>query len=124
MSDDSDFVLVRITSSPALQNAIALWADATTDASSSRRADLLRDKRRAITDFFAFAGKHPAEVRPSDVKAWQTALEASRLKPATVYWKISRLSSFYTWVMAAPELQEVIRDNPVRLARPKAPKAY
>lgn len=110
--------------SPALLNAIALWADATTDATSSRRLDLLRDKQRAVGDFFIFVGKHPADVTPLDVKAWQAALEAHGLKPATVYWKISRLSSFYTWAMAAPELQEVIRDNPARLARPKAPKAY
>jgi site-specific recombinase XerD len=59
-----------------------------------------------------------------DVKAWQSRLESSRLKPATVYWKISRLSSFYTWAMSASELKEIIRDNPARLARPKAPKAY
>ncbi|MFL6213206.1 MAG: tyrosine-type recombinase/integrase [Blastocatellia bacterium] len=124
MPINHSLTIVRIADSAALRNAIALWADATTDASSSRRADLLRDKQRAIADFFAFAEKHPAEVRPSDVKAWQAVLEAAGLKPATVYWKISRLSSFYTWAMAAPELQEVIRDNPVRLARPKAPKAY
>jgi site-specific recombinase XerD len=124
MSATNDLALVRIASSPALSNAIALWADATTAAASSRRADLLRDKRRAIAGFFAFAKKHPAEVTPLDVKAWQAALEADGLKPATVYWKISRLSSFYRWAMAAPELQEIIRDNPARLARPKAPKAY
>lgn len=124
MSASHDLVLVRIAGSPALRNAIALWADATTDPASSRRADLLRDKQRAIADFFAFAEKHPADVTPLDVKAWQAALEADRLKPATVYWKISRLSSFYTWAMTVPELKEAIRDNPARLARPKAPKAY
>jgi site-specific recombinase XerD len=107
-----------------LLNAIALWADATTDSASPRRHDLLRDKQRAVADFFSFAGKHPAEVTPLNVKAWQAALESSGLKPATVYWKISRVSSFYTWAMAASELKEIIRDNPALLARPKAPKAY
>jgi integrase/recombinase XerC len=124
MFEKGDLTTSRRVISPGILNAVALWADATTDAASSRRADLLRDKQRAVSDFFAFADKHPADVRPLDVKAWQAALEADGLKPATVYWKISRLSSFYTWAMAAPELREVIRDNPARLARPKAPKAY
>ena len=124
MFEKGDLTTSRRVISPGILNAVALWADATTDATSSRRADLLRDKQRAVSDFFAFADKHPADVRPLDVKAWQAALEADGLKPATVYWKISRLSSFYTWAMAAPELREVIRDNPARLARPKAPKAY
>jgi site-specific recombinase XerD len=112
------------SSSPALLNAIALWADATTDAVSSRRQDLLRDKQQAVISFFDFVAKHPAEVTPIDVKQWQAVLESYGLKATTIYWKISRISSFYTWAMALPELKELIRDNPARLARPRAPKAY
>ena len=50
--------------------------------------------------------------------------EAHGLAPATVYAKISRVSSFYEWAMESPELAQVIPRNPVKLARPKAPKAY
>jgi integrase/recombinase XerD len=109
---------------PALQNAIVLWADATTDAGTDRRPDLLRDKQHAVIAFFEFTGKHPAEVTPLDVKTWQAELEAQGLSPATVYARISRVSSFYHWAMKDLALAEMIHSNPVKLARPKAPKAY
>lgn len=51
-------------------------------------------------------------------------MEAQGLKPTTVYGRISKLSSFYEWAMRDPELGKVITSNPVRLARPKAPRAY
>jgi integrase len=108
----------------AIVGAVALWADARTDPASDRRLDLLRDKRIAVSDFFAHVGKHPARVTPLDVKTWQAELEAQGLAPATVYAKISRVSSFYKWAMESAELAQVIRSNPVKLARPKAPRAY
>jgi integrase/recombinase XerC len=46
------------------------------------------------------------------------------LQPATIYARISRLSSFYTWLMNDPQLAGEITSNPVLLARPKAPRAY
>jgi len=124
MSEHSDLITLRRSVSPALMNAVTLWADATTDATSARRQDLLRDKKQAVASFFDFIGKHPADVSPLDIKDWQAALEASGLKASTVYWKISRISSFYTWAMEAPELRETIKSNPALLARPKPPKAY
>jgi len=108
----------------ALAEAVALWADATTSPATPRRADLLRDKGRAVEAFFRETGKSPAEVSPLDVKRWQAAMETRGLKPATVYARVSRLSSFYTWAMRHSALGEVLDVNPVRLARPKAPKAY
>jgi hypothetical protein len=108
----------------AVAGAVALWADARTDPGSGRRLDLLRDKQNAVNDFFAYVGKHPAQVTPPDVRAWQAELETRELAPATVYAKISRVSSFYEWAMESPELAQIIRSNPVKLARPKAPKAY
>ena len=45
---------------PAIQNAIDLWANATTDPESGRRWDLLRDKSRAVALFFTWAGKPPS----------------------------------------------------------------
>ena len=107
-----------------LQNAIALWADARTDPESARRRDLLRDKTKAVTDFFGYVGKHPAQVTPLDVKAWQAELESRSLSAATIYAQISRASSFYEWAMSDPDLCQEILRNPVHLARPKAPKAY
>ena len=108
----------------ALQNAISLWADARTDPESARRHDLLRDNIRATTDFFTYTDKHPAQVTALDVKAWQAELERRGLSAATIYARISRVSSFYEWAISDPDLCQEIPRNPVHIARPKAPKAY
>lgn len=109
---------------PALQNAVELWATATTDAGSHRRADLVRMKTRSVGAFFSFTGKEPGQVTPLDVRVWQAQLEDQGLSTATVYARVSRVSSWYTWALSDPTLAEVVRHNPVALARPKAPKAY
>jgi site-specific recombinase XerD len=108
----------------ALLNAIHLWAAATTDAESTCCEDLLRSKRCAVSSFFAHSGKHPGEVTALDVKSWRDALEGKGFKPATVYARISRLSSFYAWVMRDPALGQFITSNPAQNARPKCPKPY
>jgi integrase len=108
----------------ALLNAIHLWAAATTDAESACCHDLLRSKRQAVSSFFAHTGKHPGEVTALDVKSWRDALEGKGFKPATVYARISRLSSFYAWVMRDPSLGQFITSNPAQNARPKCPKPY
>jgi len=108
----------------ALLNAINLWAAATTDATSACCQELLRSKRQAVSSFFAHAGKHPGEVTTLDVQGWRDALEGKGFKPATVYARISRLSSFYTWVMRDPALGPFITSNPAQNARPKCPKPY
>lgn len=107
-----------------LYAAIQTWADATTDAASRRRADLLRDKKRALAGFFAWVDKPPDQVTAIDIKSWQGELEAQGKAQATVYAMISRISSFYEWALKSPELRLQLRFNPVTLARPKAPKAY
>ena len=109
---------------PALRSAIQLWAEGSTAADSDRHDDLVRDKRAAVEDFFEFTGKHPADVAPSDTYAWREALEARKLKPNTVYSRISRLSSFYRWMMKDPVLGQYVRVNPALLARPKCPRPY
>src|SRR3954469_17712609 len=108
----------------ALLNAIHLWAAATTNAESACCEDLLRSKRQAVSSFFAHCGKHPEEVTALDVHAWRDVLEGKGFKPATVYARISRLSSFYTWVMRDPALGQFIISNPAQNARPKCPKPY
>lgn len=107
----------------ALRSALSFWADATTDATTRRRDELLKGKLKVIEDFFAFVEKHPGEVSPEDVKRWQQSLE-ERLRPATVYVRVSLLSSFYGWMMRDPMLARFVRSNPVPLARPRAPKPY
>jgi integrase len=74
--------------------------------------------------FFKFVGKHPADVVPMDVRKWLESLKERGLSPATIYQRACLLSSFYTWAMRDAELGSLIRSNPARLARPKAPKAY
>ncbi|MCA1634461.1 MAG: tyrosine-type recombinase/integrase [Acidobacteria bacterium] len=108
----------------ALLNAIHLWAAATTDAESACSNDLLRSKRQAVSSFFTFVGKHPGEVTALDVQGWRTLLEEKGFKPATVYARISRLSSFYEWLMRDPSLGQFIQSNPAHRARPKCPKPY
>ena len=39
---------------PALLNAVQLWADATTNAGTTRRRDLLRDKTIGVTSCGGF----------------------------------------------------------------------
>jgi integrase/recombinase XerC len=108
----------------ALRTALHLWATATTDAESHCRRDLLRAKQQAAANFFSYCGKLPGAVVPGDVEAWRKSLEERGFKPATVYARLSRLSSFYEWAMRDPQLAGLVEKNPVRLARPKAPKAY
>lgn len=108
----------------AVAASIDLWASSTTDPDTDRLADLLRDKRTAVADFFTFCGKRPQDVTPVDVKAWQEDLTARGLTSATVYARVSKLSSYYKWLMGDEALQQVIRSNPVDLARPKSPKPY
>lgn len=108
----------------ALRAAVSLWADSTSDVNSPRRQDMLRDKQQAVEDFFKFIKKSPTDVTALDVKAWQQAMESRGLAPATVYYRISRLSSFYSWAMRNSSLGQLVSANPVRLARPKAPKKY
>jgi integrase len=108
----------------ALCVAADVWAAATTAVDTPRRHDLRRDKARMVIAFFAFTERHPAAVTPLEVEAWRIALEGRGLAAETVYAYLSRLSSFYTWMLRDAELAQEIRHNPVLLARPKPPKPY
>jgi integrase/recombinase XerD len=103
--------------------ALEVWADKTTGSLSYRREDLQRDKQNSVLSFLAFAGKHPFSVRTRDCLAWRRQLE-KRYKPNTVYARLSRLSSFYNWLLSDPVLSKYLRSNPVLLARPKCPPPY
>ncbi len=108
----------------ALRSAIRLWADARTSDSVFRRGDLIKKKQEAVETFFAFIDKTPGEVDDLDVARWVERLRQQKLKPATLYARISFVSSFYCWAMRDPAVGAQIGVNPVVLARPKAPRAY
>jgi len=108
---------------PAMLNAVELWAEATTGADCFHRPTVLGAKRYAAVSFFKFVGKDIADVKVEDVQAWRVEMER-RHKPATVYARLSRLTSFYEWVMRDAMLGKFITSNPARLVRPKAPRAY
>lgn len=112
-----------------LAEQVAAWAAARTNRNSRRYDDLIRDKTNILLGdadnarapgFFTFSGKLPGEVTPDDVEAWHDALTRAGLSPATVYARVSRLSSFYEWLMETG----AALTNPTRTARPEAPPAY
>ena len=108
----------------ALRNALRLWAEAVTSASTQRRDELLHYKQKVVAAFFAFINKHPAAISPIDVERWRDDLKSQGLKPTTIYTRVCFLSSFFEWALRATALKEQITRNPVRLAMPKAPKPY
>ena len=124
MSENPSEALLRVEPEGAISSAIQFWAEATTRSETFDRSAKLQDKEQAVSRFFSFAGKHPGEITPEDVRAWRVYLEEQGQKPATVYARISRVSSFYRWLMADPLLGEHIRTNPAAQARPRFPQPY
>jgi integrase len=108
----------------ALRNAVQLWAEANTAGTSDHREDLIQAKIAAVLAFFRFSERELADVTSMDVRNWRESMEARGHKPATVYARVSRLSSFFEWLIRNPVLSSYIRSNPVSAARPKAPRAY
>jgi len=107
----------------ALRTAVELWASSSTRKSVRRRDELVAKKRKMVQSFFSKIGKEPGEVTPQDVQEWCEQMRREDGRPpaeATVYVRVSFLSSFYVW--AQRELG--VRSNPVLLARPRAPKPY
>lgn len=124
MAENEEQALVRPDERLALWNAIELWAQSNTRPETFERNYKLQDKIVAVRAFFAFANKHPGEVTPTDVATWRQHLESLGQKPATVYARLSRLSSFYRWLMSHPQLSTHIQANPVLQARPRYPRPY
>src|SRR2546421_1179276 len=107
----------------AISTALEVWAEKTTGSISYRRDDLQRDKRSSVLGFFVYTAKHPFSIRTRDCLSWRRVLE-ERYKPNTVYARLSRLSSFYNWLLSDPVLGKHLRSNPVILARPSCPPSY
>jgi integrase len=108
----------------AIRNAATLWAEQNTRPETLARTEKLKDKISAVTSFFDFIGRHPAEVAPADVSRWGSEMESRGLKPATVYARVSRVSAFYRWLMGDPQLSRFIHTNPAAQARPRYPRPY
>jgi integrase len=106
-----------------IENAIVLWAEASTRTETRDRDERVRDKRQIIRSFLNYVGKHPGDVEPADVRAWRKHLESLKSEN-TVYSYLSRVSSFYEWLRKYPEIKDHIRNNPVSMARPTAPRPY
>jgi integrase len=124
MSEKVSEALARLDSDLALRNAIHLWAEQNTRPETYDRKDKLKDKIQVVSDFFSFTRKHPDEVLTTDVLAWREHLESLKQTPATVYARLSRVSSFYKWLMADPNLGAQFTFNPTTLARPRCPRPY
>lgn len=108
----------------ALRHAAALWAEQNTRPETLARAEKLKDKVAAVTSFFDFSKRHPGEVTPEDISRWRVKMESRGLKPNTIYARVSRVSAFYRWLMADPQLSRFIRSNPAAQARPRYPRPY
>jgi site-specific recombinase XerD len=108
----------------ALHSVIQLWSRSQTSERVVRRNELIKKKCGAVESFFYFAAKLPGEVDQLDVARWIEHLRAKKLKPATIYARVSFVSSFYRWAMRDQSVGSKIIVNPVLLARPKAPRPY
>jgi integrase/recombinase XerD len=124
MPDDLVLAPAASFKAPAVLSVVHAWAKQSTDPASPTHAMTVQVKTNIVMGCLDFCGKPPAAVTPHDILHYQAELETSHLKPATIYTYLQHVSSFYTWAMKVPGLQEVIKDNPVRLVRPTAPKPY
>lgn len=124
MNQEASHGLLKPDLEAALRAAVQFWAEGSTRAETFERSSKLRDKIQVVRGFFAFAGKHPGEVTPEDVRLWRAHLEEQGQKPATIYARVSRLSSFFKWLISDPLLGQHIRWNPAVQARPRHPQPY
>lgn len=124
MSEEMSQALVSANNEAAIRAAVQFWAEGSTRAETFERASKLHDKTQVVRGFFAFTGKHPADVTPEDVRRWREDLESRGQKPATVYARVSRVSAFFKWLMSDPLLGQHVRFNPAVHARPRHPQPY
>ncbi|MEO0562115.1 MAG: tyrosine-type recombinase/integrase [Chloroflexota bacterium] len=110
---------------------VQVWAEATTSRSSKRYDDLVRDKTNAllaseddatVPGFFTYSGVSVIAATEQDIETWIDALRKAGLAQATIYARVSRVSSFYNWLSGGGHLPK--EHNPAQAARPAAPKAY
>lgn len=110
MTENPSQAIAPADSAAAIRQAVQFWAEATTRAETFERTSKLSDKIQAVSAFFAFSEKDPSEITPEDVQRWRLHLESKGQKPATVYVRISRVSSFYNWLMNDPQLSLIYKE--------------
>lgn len=71
--------------------AMATWLQ-------GRSKNTRRSYFRAIQDFLAFAGVHPAEVRPPHVAAWKESLRQAGRSDSTIAQRLSAISSYFAFL--------------------------
>ncbi|HYL98149.1 MAG TPA: site-specific integrase [Blastocatellia bacterium] len=124
MADFDPEIQILSAHEAAFGRAVELWSATTTRPEAWDRDSKLLEKQSVVKRFFTFIGKHAGEITPSDVERWRKHLEEQGHKPATVYARISRVSSFYKWLLLNPKLAVHIGSNPVQNARPRYPRPY
>ena len=72
---DETQALVLEPPDDALSKAISMWAGNATRPETLGREDKVKEKITIVNRFFAFIGKHPADVTPVDVDNWRRHLE-------------------------------------------------
>jgi site-specific recombinase XerD len=107
-----------------LRTAIELWSSASTGVETRRREEQLLCKRKIVQSFFEWVRKNPGDVEPTDVRAWCERMGDEGKSPATIYARVSFLSSFYRWAMCQPSVDASLRQNPALLGRPKRVRSY
>ena len=109
----------------AVANAACVWAKATTSSDSECFTDMVRDKSRAVVDFFDTTGQRSQTAAPGDVERWLEDMRERGLATWTVYAMASFVSSFYTWLLTNEQLAQALPyGNIASQVRPKVPKAY
>lgn len=119
--DSNTEVIALISIDLALKSVIELWASNSTRPETFDRDTKLLDKISIVKSFFAFINKSVGEITPSDVEEWRNYLTQQGKKAATIYTRISRLSSFYKWLLSNASY---VKYNPVIQARPRCPRPY
>lgn len=107
-----------------LRASIGLWAGNSTGVSSRRRSEVVESKKRVVEDFFAVTKKEPQEVDPIDVRNWCDWMKREGKSEATIYARVSFLSSFYRWALGQTNNQLTVGENPTLRARPRRHKPY
>jgi integrase len=118
--------LVKIKEKTSIEQSVEDFAFATVRQSLARAEDIMRDKKRAVNNFFGLVKKEPDEITTADVRDWYLKMlnRHPSLSESYIYTSMSHLSSYFEWLRSMPEFSHFIKVNPVRAIMPKPPKKY
>jgi integrase/recombinase XerD len=96
MSEPFAQSLTRISAAPAARFD---RQQADEFARRSNSVETRRAYQRVVREFFAASDNlHPAAIEPAQVRAWRDALLRKKQKAATVYFKLSVVRAFFTYL--------------------------